>query len=95
MLEARCKLIPSPQCRSLVLVGYRDGALAADQVPEVMQYDPIGLEMFDRRLVHNEEILGRKRRTDLLGRPRVKHVGVAVRVSSSMGPGSMRTRRFA
>jgi FAD/FMN-containing dehydrogenase/Fe-S oxidoreductase len=66
VLEARCKLIPSPQCRSLVLVGYEDGALAADQVPEVMEFEPIGLEMFDRRLVRNEEILGRKRRTDLL-----------------------------
>jgi FAD/FMN-containing dehydrogenase/Fe-S oxidoreductase len=66
VLEARCKLIPSPQQRSLVLVGYEDGATAADQVPEVMEYDPIGLEMFDRRLVRNEEILGRKRRTDLL-----------------------------
>ncbi|HSC02454.1 MAG TPA: FAD-binding and (Fe-S)-binding domain-containing protein, partial [Solirubrobacteraceae bacterium] len=66
VLEARCKLIPSPQCRSLVLVGYEDGATAADQVPEVMGYGPIGLEMFDRRLVRNEEILGRKRRTDLL-----------------------------
>jgi FAD/FMN-containing dehydrogenase/Fe-S oxidoreductase len=66
VLEARCKLIPSPQCRSLVLVGYEDGATAADQVPEVMEYGPIGLEMFDRRLVRNEETLGRKRRTDLL-----------------------------
>ena len=66
VLEARCKLIPSPQCRSLVLVGYDDGATAADQVPEIMEYGPIGLEMFDRRLVRNEELLGRKRRTDLL-----------------------------
>src|SRR5947209_7191795 len=31
VLEARGKLIPSPQCRSLVLVGYEDGATAADQ----------------------------------------------------------------
>ncbi|HJS95484.1 MAG TPA: FAD-linked oxidase C-terminal domain-containing protein [Solirubrobacteraceae bacterium] len=66
VLEARCKLIPSPQCRSLVLVGYEDGATAADQVPEIMEYGPIGLEMFDRRLVRNEERLGRKRRTELL-----------------------------
>jgi FAD/FMN-containing dehydrogenase/Fe-S oxidoreductase len=66
VLEARCKLIPSPQCRSLVLVGYADGAVAADQVPDVMEYGPIGLEMFDGRLVRNEEVLGRKRRTDLL-----------------------------
>jgi FAD/FMN-containing dehydrogenase/Fe-S oxidoreductase len=66
VLEARCKLIPSPQCRSLVLVGYSDGPTAADQVTEIMEYKPIGLEMFDRRLVRNEEKLGRERRTDLL-----------------------------
>jgi FAD/FMN-containing dehydrogenase/Fe-S oxidoreductase len=66
VLEARCKLIPSPQHRSLVLVGYEDCPAAADQVPEVMQFDPIGLETFDSRLVRNEMILGRKRRTELL-----------------------------
>jgi FAD/FMN-containing dehydrogenase/Fe-S oxidoreductase len=66
VLEARCKLIPSPQHRALVLVGYEDCPAAADQVPEVMEFDPIGLETFDRRLVRNEQTLGRKRRTDLL-----------------------------
>jgi FAD/FMN-containing dehydrogenase/Fe-S oxidoreductase len=66
VLEARCKLIPSPQHRSLVVVGYSDCPAAADQVPEVMQFEPIGLETFDRRLVRNEQVLGRKRRTDLL-----------------------------
>jgi Fe-S oxidoreductase len=66
VLEARCKLIPSPQQRSLVLVGYGDCPAAADRVPEVMEFGPIGLETFDRRLVRNELVLGRKRRTDLL-----------------------------
>ncbi len=66
VLEARCKLIPSPQYRSLVLLGYDDCPLAADQVPEVMQHDPIALETFDQRLVHNEVVKGFKRRTDLL-----------------------------
>jgi FAD/FMN-containing dehydrogenase/Fe-S oxidoreductase len=65
-LEARCKLIPSPQHRSLVLLGYEDAATAADQVPEIMEYGPIGLETFDRRLVRNELIKGFERRTDLL-----------------------------
>ena len=66
VLEARCKLIPSPQHRSLVLVGYEDCPTAADHVPQVMEFEPIALETFDRRLVHNEQTLGRKRRTDLL-----------------------------
>jgi FAD/FMN-containing dehydrogenase/Fe-S oxidoreductase len=65
-LEARCKLIPSPQHRSLVVIGYHDCPAAADHVPEVMEFGPIGLETFDRRLVRNEMVLGRKRRTDLL-----------------------------
>jgi FAD/FMN-containing dehydrogenase/Fe-S oxidoreductase len=65
-LEARCTLIPSPQHRSLVLLGYDDAATAADQVPEIMGYDPIGLETFDRRLVDNELRKGFARRTDLL-----------------------------
>ncbi len=66
VLEARCKLIDSPQHRSLVLVGYEDCPAAADQVPWVSEFGPIGLETFDRRLVRNELALGRKRRTDLL-----------------------------
>ncbi len=66
VLEARCKLIDSPQFRSLVLVGYEDCPAAADQVPWVMEFDPIALETFDGRLVRNELALGRKRRTDLL-----------------------------
>jgi FAD/FMN-containing dehydrogenase/Fe-S oxidoreductase len=66
VLEARCKLIESPQYRSLVLLGYSDCPEAADQVPDIMEFDPIGLETFDRRLVRNELIKGFKRRTDLL-----------------------------
>src|ERR671928_2130099 len=66
VLEAKCTLIASPQHRSLVLLGYEDAATAADQVPEIMEYGPIGLETFDRRLVRNELIKGFKRRTDLL-----------------------------
>ncbi len=66
VLEARCTLIDSPQHRSLVLVGYGDCAAAADQVPWVSEFGPIGLETFDRRLVQNELRLGRKRRTELL-----------------------------
>ncbi len=66
VLEAHCRLIDSPQHRSLVLVGYEGCPAAADQVPWVMEFGPIGLETFDSRLVQNELRLGRKRRTDLL-----------------------------
>ncbi len=66
VLEARCKLIESPQHRSLVLLGYGDCPSSADRVPQMMEFDPIGLETFDRQLVDNELGKGFKRRTDLL-----------------------------
>ncbi len=66
VLEARCKLIDSPQHRSLVLAGYDDCPAAADQVPAVMEFGPIGLETFDRQLVNNELRMGFKRNPDLL-----------------------------
>jgi hypothetical protein len=66
-LAARCKLIPSPQCRSLLLLGYVNGCIAADHAEEIRQeYEPIGLEMFDRRLVRNELEKGYKRHPELL-----------------------------
>jgi Fe-S oxidoreductase/FAD/FMN-containing dehydrogenase len=66
ILEARCKLIHSPQHRSLVLAGYGDCPSSADQVPAVMEFDPIGLETFDRQLVENELRKGFKRHPELL-----------------------------
>jgi FAD/FMN-containing dehydrogenase/Fe-S oxidoreductase len=65
-LEARCKLVHSPQHRSLVLLGYGDCGTAADQVPEIMEFGPIGLETFDRRLLNNELEKGFKRHPELL-----------------------------
>ncbi|HEU5244338.1 MAG TPA: FAD-binding and (Fe-S)-binding domain-containing protein [Gaiellaceae bacterium] len=66
VLEADLKLIPSPQHRSLVLLGYDAPWTAADHVPEVMEFDPIGLETFDQRLVDNELKKGFKRHPELL-----------------------------
>jgi FAD/FMN-containing dehydrogenase/Fe-S oxidoreductase len=66
VLEARCKLIDSPQQRSLVLLGYEDSPTAADQVPQIMGFRPIALETFDRRLVDNELRKGFKRHPELL-----------------------------
>jgi FAD/FMN-containing dehydrogenase/Fe-S oxidoreductase len=66
VLEADLKLIPSPQHRSLVLLGYDAPWTAADHVPEVMEFDPIGLETFDRKLLDNELKKGFKRHPELL-----------------------------
>jgi FAD/FMN-containing dehydrogenase/Fe-S oxidoreductase len=66
VLEAELKLIPSPQHRSLVLLGYEDAPTAADQVPKVMRFEPIALETFDRLLLDNELRKGFKRHPELL-----------------------------
>jgi len=51
VLEAKLKLIDSPQHRSLVGLGYPDAFAAADHVPEILQFRPIGLEGFEGSMV--------------------------------------------
>ena len=47
VLEAKLNLIHSPQERVNVVLGYRDAFIAADQVPLILEFGPIGLEGFD------------------------------------------------
>jgi len=51
ILEAECELKPSPQHRRLVALGFDDAFIAADHVPSVLAFKPIGLEGFDGYLV--------------------------------------------
>ncbi|HVH87847.1 MAG TPA: FAD-linked oxidase C-terminal domain-containing protein [Terriglobales bacterium] len=51
VLEAKLRLVDSPPARTLVVLGYSDVYAAADHVPEVLQFKPIGLEGIDDRLV--------------------------------------------
>ena len=51
ILEANCELKPSPQHRRLVALGFADAFIAADHVPAVLAFNPIGLEGFDGLLV--------------------------------------------
>jgi FAD/FMN-containing dehydrogenase/Fe-S oxidoreductase len=51
VLEARAKLIPSPQHRSLVGLGYADAFAAADHVPDILVLNPIGLEGFEGAII--------------------------------------------
>lgn len=51
VLEAKLRLIESPQHRSLVCLGYRDTFSAADHVPEILPLKPIGLEGFEGSIV--------------------------------------------
>ncbi len=51
VLEAKLKLIHSPQHRTLIGLGYSDAFFAADHVPEILQFHPIGLEGFEGSIV--------------------------------------------
>ncbi len=51
ILEATCELKPSPQHRRLIALGFPDAFIAADHVPAVLRFKPIGLEGFDGLLV--------------------------------------------
>jgi FAD/FMN-containing dehydrogenase/Fe-S oxidoreductase len=51
VLEAKLKLIHSPQHRTLVGIGYEDAFVAADHVPEILNFQPIGLEGFEGSIV--------------------------------------------
>ncbi|HEX2911832.1 MAG TPA: FAD-binding and (Fe-S)-binding domain-containing protein [Chloroflexia bacterium] len=51
VLEATVRLVHSPPYRSLLVLGYADVYTAADSVPELMSFKPIGLEGMDDELV--------------------------------------------
>ena len=51
VLEARLRLIQSPQHRTLLGFGYPDVFIAAEQVPEILPFGPIGLEGFEGSIV--------------------------------------------
>ncbi len=53
ILEATARLVPSPPCRSLLVLGFADVYLAADAVEEVTAAGPIGLEGIDELLVRH------------------------------------------
>jgi FAD/FMN-containing dehydrogenase/Fe-S oxidoreductase len=47
VLEAKLKLIHNPRHRALVGLGYADAFSAADHVPEILEFQPIGFEGFE------------------------------------------------
>jgi len=62
VLEARLRLIDSPQHRVLVGIGYEDAFTAGDHIPEILEFNPIGLEGFEGSMV---EALREKKAPDL------------------------------
>ncbi len=53
ILEVVARLVPSPPCRSLLVLGFDDVYLAADAVEDVTAAGPIGLEGIDELLVRH------------------------------------------
>ncbi len=51
VLTATLDLMHSPPCRRLAVLGFPDPFLAADAVPEIISYGPIGLEGMDHMLL--------------------------------------------
>jgi len=62
VLDAQLKLIHSPQQRTLVGLGYPDAYQAADHVPEILEFHPIGLEGLEGGIV---EGLAKKKAANL------------------------------
>ena len=54
VLEAKAKLVYSPPARALLVAGYPSVYDAADDVPRVLGFAPIGLEGFDDLLVRDQ-----------------------------------------
>ena len=62
-LSARLRLLPSPQHRATLVIGYPDPCAAGDQVAELRAtYDPLGLEAFPYHVVENMERKGKPER---------------------------------
>jgi FAD/FMN-containing dehydrogenase/Fe-S oxidoreductase len=53
VLQASVRLIPALPHRALVVVGFDDVFAAADHVPDVLRYRPVGLEGFDDNLAED------------------------------------------
>jgi FAD/FMN-containing dehydrogenase/Fe-S oxidoreductase len=58
VLRAKFKLTPALLQRTLVVVEYDELPDAAQHVPEIIEWKPIGLEALDHRLIENQSGLG-------------------------------------
>jgi FAD/FMN-containing dehydrogenase/Fe-S oxidoreductase len=55
VLEAKARLVYSPPSRALLVVSYPSVYEAADDVPRILEFGPIGLEGFDDLLVRDQQ----------------------------------------
>ena len=56
VLRAELELVPVVKQRTLVVLGFENIMKAADAVPAILPHEPIALEGFDHRLVHDQKI---------------------------------------
>jgi FAD/FMN-containing dehydrogenase/Fe-S oxidoreductase len=62
VLEASVRLVESPPARALAVIGYPDHFVAADDVLDILDHKPVGLEGFDVSATDTMEGLGLLRR---------------------------------
>ena len=58
VLQAELELVPVVKARTLVVMGFKDIATAADAVPAIVEHEPIALEGVDRFLIRDEQLKG-------------------------------------
>ncbi|MCY0903741.1 FAD-binding and (Fe-S)-binding domain-containing protein [Arthrobacter sp. H14-L1] len=58
LLRAKLRLMPVVRARSVVLLGYPDAGSSGDDVPAVLEYDPIALEGFDAKVISYQQVKG-------------------------------------
>ncbi len=56
VLRAELELVPLIPHRTLVVLGFDSVGSAGDAVPTILPHEPIALEGFDRRLVHDQKV---------------------------------------
>jgi FAD/FMN-containing dehydrogenase/Fe-S oxidoreductase len=60
-LQAKVRLVHSPSCRILLVLGFKDIYVAADAVPHFNRFDPIAIEGLDRAIIRGLQARGLKR----------------------------------
>jgi FAD/FMN-containing dehydrogenase len=70
-LQARTRLVQSPQKRVLLVLGYRDIYVAGDAVPQILPFGPIATEGLDQKIIGGLRVRGMKHRAPADARVRV------------------------
>lgn len=53
VLSAKLRLMHNPPKRALLVIGYPEIGVAGDHVPELLEFQPIGLEAFHKHVIEN------------------------------------------